>query len=152
VNRRQGALVTAGVVIAVGLVVAVALVVGSTGRSGESGMTRGTDRFVLPDAPRAAPSGKYTAHAEAGPEQNGVPTWVVVIRDQGGGEVFRDEYAYSTRHGVGITWLSTADQLWVLSADVGDAHVDPSGSGWVKTTLTPSTLDDKPEEIRRLSR
>lgn len=150
-NSRRGTLVAVGAV-AAALLVALALVVGWMMRDEQPGATRGGDRFVRPDAPKAAPSGTYTAHAEAGPDQNGVATWVVVIRDRSGTEVFRDDYAYSTRHGVGITWLSTADQLWVLSADVGDAHVDRTDAGWSKTKLTPSTLGDKPEEIRRLGR
>jgi hypothetical protein len=109
------------------------------------------DRFVQPGSSKPAPSGQYTAAAENGPVQNGVATWVVLVRDTSGAEVFRDDYAYSLRHGVGITWLSSADQLWVLSADVGTAHIDraPDGS-WHKTLITPETVATIPEEIRNL--
>jgi hypothetical protein len=74
-----------------------------------------------------------------GPNQNGVDTWVAVIRDNAtGAEVFRDSYAYGNRHGVGITWLSSADQLWLLSNDVGTAHVDRKPDGtWIKTSIYP---------------
>ncbi|RKT55487.1 hypothetical protein [Saccharothrix australiensis] len=148
-NRQRATLVIGAVVVLT--VVSLVLVLGWFLFGGEAGPARDDDRFVRPDAPKASPSGSYTAHAELGPAQNGVATWVVVIRDRGGSEVFRDDYAYSTRHGVGITWLSTADQLWVLSSDVGDAHVDRVGTTWTKTPITPDTLGDEPEEIRRLS-
>lgn len=109
------------------------------------------ERLATPDRPLPSPSGAYTAAPEMGPEQNGVKTWVVVIRDRSGAEVFRDDYAYSTRHGVGVTWLSTADQLWILSGDVGTAHVDRAPDGtWTKTAVTPETLNQVPEEITQL--
>jgi hypothetical protein len=64
-----------------------------------------------------------------------VTTWVVVIRrSDSGQEVFHDVVSYSTRHGVGVTWLSSADQLWILSADVGHAHVEEHAGAWVKTS------------------
>jgi hypothetical protein len=109
------------------------------------------DRFVKPGAPKVSPSGVYTAAVDAGPNQNGVDTWVAVILDDTGAEVFHDDYAYSTRHGAGITWLSTSDQLWLLSADIGAAHVDrhPDGT-WTKTAITPETNDSVPSEIREL--
>ena len=111
------------------------------------------ERFATPARPLPSPSGAYIAAPEMGPEQNGVKTWVVVIRDRSGTEVFRDHYAYSTRHGVGITWLATADQLWILSGDVGTAHVDrlPDGT-WEKTAITPETLDQVPQEIAQLQK
>jgi hypothetical protein len=136
----------------ISLTAAVALLVtlagcGMFGRNTDKG-----DRFVRPGTPRPSPSAAYTAYAENGPDQNGVATWIAVVRDSSGAEVFRDSYAYSTRHGVGITWLSTGDQLWLLSADVGDAHVDRGPDGaWTKTTITPETINDIPEEIRRLN-
>lgn len=151
VDRPRKALLAA-VAVGLVLVVAAALAVTWSGGDGGAAGTREDDRFVRPGAPGVAPSGAVTAYTEPGPEQDGVSTWVVVLRDRGGAEVFRDDYAYSDRHGVGVTWLSTADQLWVLSADVGDAHVDRVGTGWVKTVLTPGTVGDKPEEIRRLGR
>jgi len=110
------------------------------------------DRFVRPDAPRSAPSGEFTASVENGPGQNGVKTWIVVIKDRGGREVFRDDYRYSTRHGVGVTWLSNRDQLWILSSDVGRAYVERGADGvWTKTKITPETRKSVPEEIDRLS-
>jgi hypothetical protein len=108
------------------------------------------DRFVRPGAARTSPSGSFKASVEAGPDQNGVATTVVVISDSAGHEVFRDNYAYSNRHGVGVTWLSTQDQLWILSSDVGSAHVDRTDGGWVKTMVTPETKAAVPEEIVRL--
>lgn len=76
--------------------------------------------------------------------------WVAVIRDNAtGAEVFRDSYAYDNRHGVGITWLSSADQLWLLSNDVGTAHVDRKPDGtWIKPSIYPETVGDIPEEIK----
>lgn len=110
------------------------------------------DRFVRPGEPKSSPSGSYTALAESGPSQNGVGTWIVVVRDAAGAEVFRDGYPYSTRQGLGVTWLSTADQLWILSSDVGNAHVDRQPDGtWAKTPITPQTLATVPEEINRLT-
>jgi hypothetical protein len=110
-------------------------------------------RFVLPDQPRRSPSNEYVAQVEDGPVDNGVETWVVVINDSDGAEVFRDEYAYSVRHGVGVTWLSDDDQLWVLSADVGTAHVKRDSNGvWFKTWMTPQTLHEIPDEIEELRR
>jgi hypothetical protein len=110
----------------------------------------GTDRLVEPGTPRTAPSGRFVASVVDGPEQNGVPTQVVVISDDKGTEVFRDDYAYSTRHGVGVVWLSGRDQLWLLSSDVGTAYVEQGDSGWVKTAITPETRDQIPAEIAEL--
>jgi hypothetical protein len=109
------------------------------------------DRFVRPDSPRTSPSGSFVASVEDGPRQDGVGTLVVVISDDAGAEVFRDQYAYSTRHGVGVTWLSGHDQLWILSSDVGTAHVDRRDDGtWTKTAITPETKGDIPQEIADL--
>lgn len=117
------------------------------GRSDES-----SDRFARPDEPRDSPSGQYTVSVDLGPEQNGVQTWVPVIRDKAtDAEVYRDTYAYSSRHGVGITWLSDSDQLWLVSSDVGTAHVDLGPEGkWTKTAIYPETLAEVPEEIRAI--
>ncbi|MHC9294436.1 hypothetical protein ACRCUN_18375 [Mycobacterium sp. LTG2003] len=109
----------------------------------------GRDRFVAPGSPKLSPSGDYTAAVDTGAAQNGVETWVALIIDESGAEVFRDDYAYSTRHGTGVTWLSTHDQLWLLSRDVGAAHVDRGTDGsWRKTAVTPETR--VPTEIREL--
>jgi hypothetical protein len=128
------------------LVIALAVVVGCSlfGRDSD-------DRFVDVGRPKESPSGTFIASLEEGPEQNGVETRVVVISDANGREVFRDDYAYSTRHGVRVTWLSSADQLWILSSDVGTAHVDRQEDGtWTKTAITPETADTVPEEIAEL--
>jgi len=109
------------------------------------------DRFVDVGRPKESPSGAFTASLEEGPEQNGVETHIVVISDADGREVFRDDYAYSTRHGVRVTWLSSDDQLWILSSDVGTAHVDRQEDGtWTKTAITPETADTIPAEIADL--
>jgi hypothetical protein len=109
------------------------------------------ERFARPGRPRSSPSGAFMASLAAGPEQNGVATWVVTIADASGAEVFRDDHAYSARHGLGVTWLSSRDQLWILSFDVGDAYVQQrdDGRSWVKVMLTPGN-QDTPEEIARL--
>jgi RHS repeat-associated protein len=128
-----------------------ALVASLAGCTGHSRSGQSQDRFVRADAPRTSPSGKFVASFRDGPAQNGVPTWIVVIKDTTGHVVFDDGYAYSRRHGVGATWLSTGDQLWILSSDVGTAHVDPvDGGGWVKTSITPDTVASVPEEIQKL--
>jgi hypothetical protein len=108
------------------------------------------DRFVRANAPRTSPSGGFTASIQSGPVQNGVETSVVVITDGSGKEVFHDSYAYSNRHGVGVTWLSTKDQLWILSSDVGPAYVEQNAGTWVKTAITPDTTSSIPTEIADL--
>ena len=66
-------------------------------------------------------------------------------------EVFRDSYPYSTRHDIGITWLSGSDQLWLLPSDVGTAHVDRQPDGtWIKTGIRPETISQIPAEIAAL--
>src|SRR5688572_16719902 len=79
------------------------------------GGDRTDQRFARPEEPCTSPSGQFVARVDLGPEQNGVPTWIAVITDRKGQEVFRDSDAYSSRHGVGITWLSGKDELWLLS-------------------------------------
>jgi hypothetical protein len=119
---------------------------GTSGRSNER-----QDRFVGAGKPRTSPSGQFVASVKDGPEQNGVATWIVVIATSSGSVVFQDDQAYSRRHGVGVTWLSNRDQLWILSSDVGTAHVDQvGGATWVKTRITPDTANTVPEEIARL--
>lgn len=107
------------------------------------------DRFVRNGSPQTSPSGQFIA-SFVEEEQDDAATLRVVITDTTGTEVFRDDYAYSERHGVGVAWLSEQDQLWVLSADVGTAHIEQNGQTWVKTTMTPETLDEIPAEIADL--
>jgi hypothetical protein len=110
-------------------------------------------RFATLQQGKPSPSDAFIAKVETGAEQNGVATWITVIQDKSGREVFRDSYAYSTRHGVGITWLSTADQLWLISSDVGLARIDKQDDGrWTKTTITPEMLAQVPQEIAQLRR
>ncbi|ANE82617.1 hypothetical protein A7U43_04040 [Mycobacterium adipatum] len=105
------------------------------------------ERAVRPGEPKPSPSGLYTAYAEDGAPQNTVKTLVDVIRDKDGNEVYRDDAAYSTRHGVLFTWLSTEpNQLWILSSDVGTFHVAPDNDGtWTKQHAT-----NVPPEIKDL--
>lgn len=129
--------------------IAIATLVVGCGLFGRSDRTN--DRFARPGQPKTSPSGNYTVFAEYGPEQNGVKTWVAVIKDKSGKEVFHDTEPYSTRHGVGFTWLSTKDQLWLLSGDVGPSHVDRNVDGtWTKTGIYPETVKDIPPEIDAL--
>jgi hypothetical protein len=108
------------------------------------------DRFVVLDQPRRSPSNEYVASVIAGAVQNGVETRVVVVSDSAGKEVFHDDTPYSTRHGIGVTWLSTKDQLWILSGDIGTSYVQSDGSTWTKTSIAPETRQDVPEEIQDL--
>ncbi|MEN3613948.1 hypothetical protein AAH979_30900 [Plantactinospora sp. ZYX-F-223] len=108
------------------------------------------ERFVLPNKPHKSPSGQYIASVIAGPQQNGVKTRIVVITDSVGKEVFHDDTPYSLRHGVGVTWLSSKDQLWILSSDIGTSYVQSDGSTWTKTSITPETIKDIPKEIQDL--
>ncbi len=138
-------------IVSIAVAVAVAVLAGCTALSGGN---RNTDeRFARPEQPRTSPSGGFVARADLGPDQNGVQTWIVVITDRAGHEVFRDAEAYSSRHGVGITWLTGADQLWVLSADVGTSSVQPDANGtWSKKHPRPGHFDeDVPPEIRQLT-
>lgn len=67
------------------------------------------DRFARPGSPKTSPSGKFVAHAEGSSE--------VRVTDRNGGELFRKSYEYATSYrndGIGVVWLSTKDQLWVL--------------------------------------
>ncbi|WP_307856949.1 hypothetical protein [Mycolicibacter acidiphilus] len=131
---------------------AVVALLAGCGLFGKSDRTN--DRFARPGHPQASPSGSYTAAAEYGPDENGVKTWIAIIRDKkSGAEVYHGTEAYSSRHGVGITWLSTKDQLWLLSTDVGDAYVDRGHDGtWTKTQITPATVKDIPPEIAALEK
>ncbi|CPX22415.1 Uncharacterised protein [Mycobacteroides abscessus subsp. abscessus] len=108
------------------------------------------DRFVRPDHPVASPSGEYTAYIEYGPEENGVKTWLPVVRDKTGKEVFRDHddmaAPYSTRHMLYVTWLSSKPaELWIYSGDVGTFSVARRQDGsWTKQH------NAAPEEIKDL--
>lgn len=125
-----------------------AVLAGCTALPGGAG-----ERFARPGQPRTSPSGEFVAQADLGPEQNGVPTWIVVITERDGREVFRDSAAYSSRHGVGITWLTGADELWLLSSDVGTSYVRQNTAGnWSKEYPRPGHYDeDVPTEIRKLA-
>lgn len=90
----------------------------------------------------AAPGGGASAELVAGPDDGGVATLVPVIRE-GDTEVFRDETAYSTRHGVAITWESEGATLWVFSSDVGTFRVAHGASGWAKEHAT-----NVPDEVK----
>lgn len=134
-----------------GVVVALAVVAVGCGTSDRT--SRQEERLVGIDKPKPSSSGLYTASVKFGPEQNGVKTWIAAIEDSSGKEVFRDDYAYSTRHGVAITWLSDHDQLWILSSDVGTSHIDRQPDGtWKKTDITPKTGGDVPAEINQYRR
>jgi hypothetical protein len=128
--------------------VALVLVLAGCAIFGRSGGRQ--DRFARPGSPRPSPSGAYIASVVPGPPENGVDTLVVVITDQSGHEVFRDDDAYSTRHGVGVTWLSDRDQLWILSADVGHSYVEIRDGRWAKVDITPETTASVPGEIASL--
>lgn len=106
-------------------------------------------RFVTPDHPQASPSGTYTASAEPGPAENSVTTWVPVVRDKAGKEVFHGHSSYSTGNGVMITWLSTEpEQLWVYSGDAGVYRIAPgSHGGWTRSAVKSANV---PAEITEL--
>lgn len=108
------------------------------------------DRFARPDHPVDSPSGEYTAAIEYGPTENNVKTWIPVIRDKDGNEVFRDvhdSYApYSTRSTLYVTWLSTKPaELWIYSGDVGEFAISQQSNGtWIKRS------EPAPKEITDL--
>lgn len=133
-----------------GLSILVVVVTAGCGMFGRGGKAQ--DRFVRPGAPRTSPTGAFVASVEETDSGSGsVKTWTTVVVNASGAEVFRDTYAYSTRHALAVTWLSTKDQLWILSSDVGTAHIEPATDGkWVKTAITPQTRPDIPEEISDL--
>jgi hypothetical protein len=109
------------------------------------------DRFVRPGSPRTSPTGGFTAEIQNGPERDGAPSWVVVVRDSAGGEVFRDDFAYSIRHRIGVTWRSDRDQLWIVSTEAGTHYVQQgAGQRWDKRAVTQDTRDQVPEEIAKL--
>lgn len=123
-----------------GLTVGIVLGLGACspfGGSGSTGLANAAGTVI------DAPQGSASADLVAGPEQNEVTTLVPVI-SEGGDEVYRDTSAYSTRHGVAITWQSYGEALWVVSSDVGTFKVARAGAGWEKsasTALPPEVRD-----------
>ncbi|ANZ38714.1 hypothetical protein BBK82_24250 [Lentzea guizhouensis] len=98
------------------------------------------DRFASPGAPKTSPSGEYVAHAESPTE--------VRVTDRNGGDVFRKSYEYATSHradGIGVVWLSTKDQLWVLVPNDGTERIEAGPDGEWR-----ATRDELPREITRL--
>jgi hypothetical protein len=91
-----------------------------------------------------SPDGGFTAQLLAGPAQNGVATLVPVIGD-GRVEVYRDDVAYSTRHGVAILWQAAEGPvLWIRSGDVGTFRVVRDNGAWRKEASTAM-----PDDVRR---
>lgn len=117
------------------LAVLVALLLALAGCGGEP-----EDRFARPGAPANSPSGKFVAHAESGSE--------VRVTDRDGGEVFRRSYEYATSSradGIGVVWLSTKDQLWVLVPGDTSERIEAGPDGvWTAVEA------DLPGEITRL--
>lgn len=108
------------------------------------------NKLVTPGHSAVSPSGNFTAYVENGPDDNKVKTWVPVIRDKSGTEVFRDgkdEYGpYSTRHTTYVAWLSTKpNELWIYSGDVGTFFISPGQDGkWTKehAGVVPQEIKD----------
>lgn len=128
--------------------VAVSAIVAGCSLFGQSKSLDG-DRFARPDHPVDSPSGQYTAAVESGPTENGVETWIPVIRDRNGNEVFRDvhdTYApYSTRSVLYVTWLSSKPaELWVYSGDVGEFAISqqPDGTWAKRVEAAPKEITD----------
>ncbi len=97
------------------------------------------DRFARPGAPRSSPSGNFIAYAESASE--------VRVTDRNGGDVFRKSYEYATSQradGIGVVWLSTKDQLWVLVPGSSNERIEPGPDG-----VWHATSDDLPSEITR---
>ncbi|MFD4643602.1 hypothetical protein ACFWN2_40280 [Lentzea sp. NPDC058436] len=96
--------------------------------------------FARPGEPRQSPSGKFVAHAESASE--------VRVTDRDGGEVFSKSYEYATSSradGIGVVWLSTKDQLWVLVPGDTSERIEAGPDGvW---TAVEAEL---PREITRL--
>ncbi|MEU7480628.1 hypothetical protein AB0A63_31935 [Lentzea sp. NPDC042327] len=98
------------------------------------------DRFASPGAPKTSPSGKFVAHAESASE--------VRVTDRNGGDVFRKSYEYATSHradGIGVVWLSSADQLWVVVPNDGTERIEAGPDGEWRATKA-----ELPREISRL--
>lgn len=126
------------------------VLIGACGSNVDGDAVNEGNGFVKADAPQVSPSGQYTAHVN----ESGDLEMYITITDNAGSEVFRDtdEYSTSRNHPYGIKWLSSADQLWIDSKDVGTAHIDRTPDGrWIKTAIGPSTRGDIPEEVREWS-
>ncbi|PWK81991.1 hypothetical protein C8D88_115107 [Lentzea atacamensis] len=118
------------------LAAVVALLLVLTGCGGD-----GEDRFARPGAPKTSPSGKFIAHAEG---SSGVR-----ITDHDGGDIFQKSYEYATSYradGIGVVWLSTKDQLWVLVPGGRMSERIEPGPGGVWTAVEA----ELPGEITRL--
>lgn len=128
------------------LLTVLALVAALTGCSLFSPDPLQADCFVRPDHSVPSPSGEYTAFVEYGPTENNVKTWVPVVRDKSGKELFRDGCSYSTRHMLYVAWLSSQPaELWVYSGDVGTFSIAQQPNGkWMKQHSTA------PKEIKDL--
>ncbi|MBP2450938.1 hypothetical protein [Mycolicibacterium lutetiense] len=127
----------------IAVILAVMVIVAGCGKSDNAAAA-----IVTPGHDQASPSDAYTAVAEEGPDENGVKTWVVVIRDKAGQEVFHDHSSYRTP-GVMITWLPTEpEQLWVYSGDAGVYRIAPgSHGGWTRSVVKRENV---PPEISSL--
>jgi hypothetical protein len=105
------------------------------------------DPRITPGSPTPSPSGRYTAALEV-VDGGGVDEWRPTITDPTGAEVFRDDESYSTAHRLVIAWTSAADELWILSSDVGIFRVDPLPDGtWRKTASTPEQRLAVPDDL-----
>lgn len=97
------------------------------------------DRFARPGAPKSSPSGDFIAHAESASE--------VRVTDRNGGDVFRKSYEYVTSHradAIGVIWLSSKDQLWVLVPGSTNERIEPGPDG-----VWRAQSDELPREITR---
>ncbi|AMU64651.1 hypothetical protein B9M81_04775 [Mycobacteroides abscessus] len=129
-----------------GLLAMTALITGCS-LFGQSRSSLDGNRLVRPDRPVDSPSGDSTASVEYGPIENNVKTWVPVIRDKNGNEVFRDVYdSYAPYSTLYVTWLSSRPaELWVYSGDVGEFAISAQPDGtWTKRT------EPAPQEITAL--
>lgn len=127
--------------------------VGGGGTQGDGALVLGPDpggRLVTASHPVASPSARYSAALTPATVTGGVQTYVVVIRDAAGRELFRDTATYTADQGLAVAWLSTRDQLW-LQSESATSHVDLVGAAWRKTAITPATVDTIPAEIKALT-
>jgi len=107
---------------------------------------RGPSAFD-PGAVRPSPSTLFVVDPELVDPQ--ADTWVVVIRDHRGVEVFRDGTHYPAADGLIVTWLSNADQLWVLSGRSTVERITRGPTGWAKVLVPPVERHTVPREIAR---
>jgi hypothetical protein len=104
---------------------------------------------ITPGSPATSPSGRYTAVLDV-VDVGSVDEWRPTIRDATGAEVFRDDESYSAgpAHSLVVAWSPTADELWVLSGDVGTSRLAPLPDGtWRKTSSTPEQPLAVPDEL-----